>query len=259
VHQFGVDYIDLECDGQVTLVFEGVNSTGLLPVDPYSGNYAFWTNKGDESDMTLTRTFDFTNVSGPITLIYKTWYHIEEDWDYVYVLTSTNGGDDWTFLQTPSGTDTDPTGNSFGWGYTGFSGGSSPGEWIEESVDLSEYAGQEVLVRFEYVTDAAVNGEGLMVDDISIPETGYFEDFEQGDGGWLAAGFARIQNVLPQTFRLAIIKHGGGTSVEYVDVPSGNSVAITLDFDESDQITLVVMGSTRFTRQTGAYRFSFQQ
>lgn len=258
VHQFGVDYIRLDCDGQVTLLFQGANRAQLLPVDPYSGDYAFWTNKGDESDMRLTRLFDFTEVSGPITLDYQTWYHIEEDWDYVYVLTSTNGGDDWSFVETATGTDTDPTGNNLGWGYTGFSGGSTPGRWIEESVDLSEFAGQEVLVRFEYVTDAAVNGEGLMVDDISIAETGYFEDFETGDGGWLAEGFARVQNALPQNFRLALVHHDSET-VEYIEIPLGNSVEIPIDFDESGEVTLVVMGATRFTRQQTQYQFLFQE
>jgi immune inhibitor A len=259
VHQFGVDYIRLACDGQVTLQFEGATRTDLLPIDPYSGSYAFWSNKGDESDMTLTRSFDFTDVEGEITLSYQTWYHIEEDWDYVYVLASTNGGDDWDFLDTPSGTGTNPTGNSFGWGYTGFSGHNSPGRWIEESVDLSPYAGQEVLIRFEYITDAAVNGEGLMVDDIAIAETGYFEDFETGDGGWLPDGFARVQNELPQTFRLALILHGDGDRVEYLTMPLDNQVELALDFDASDEVTLVVMGSTRFTRQTAAYRFAFEQ
>lgn len=258
VLQYGVDYIRIACDGPVTLRFEGSTRTGLLPASPYSGDYAFWTNKGDESDMTLTREFDFTDVSGPITLTYQTWYDIEEDWDYVYLLTSTNGGDDWDFVQTPSGTDTNPTGNSYGWGYTGLSGGD--GEWIQESVDLSDFAGQQVLVRFEYITDAAVNGEGLLVDDIAVEAVDYFEDFEAGDGGWVAEGFARVQNVLPQTFRLALISFGNDTTVEIIEVPNTNVVEIPLDLGgDADEVTLVVMGSTRFTRQPAAYNFTFTQ
>lgn len=261
VNQYGFDYISISCPGATTLRFEGSTRTGLLPAGPYSGDYAFWSNKGDESDMTLTRAFDFTNVSGPITLSYQTWYDIELDWDYVYLLASTNNGDDWTFLRTPSGTDTDPTGNSYGWGYTGDSGGGfdvSEAEWIQESVDLSEYAGQQVLVRFEYITDAAVNGEGLLVDDIAIEEIGYFEDFESGDGGWEALGFARVQNVLPQHFRLALISHGSETTVQIIDVPDGNALDIPLEIGgDVDGVTLVVMGATRFTRQTATYRFSF--
>lgn len=256
VLQYGVDYIRIACNNPVTLRFEGATRTGLLPASPYSGDYAFWTNKGDESDMTLTREFDFTDVSGPITLSYQTWYDIEEDWDYVYLLTSTNGGDDWDFVQTPSGTDTNPTGNSYGWGYTGLSGGE--GEWIQESVDLSDFAGQQVLVRFEYITDAAVNGEGLLVDDIAVNAIDYFEDFETGDGGWAAEGFARVTNVLPQTFRLALISYGNDTTVDIIDVPATNVVEIPLDLDgDVDEVTLVVMGSTRFTRQSAAYNFTF--
>jgi hypothetical protein len=233
----------------------------LLPASPYSGDYAFWSNKGDESDMTLTRAFDFTGVTGPITISYYTWYDIETDWDYVYLLASTNNGDDWDFITTPSGTDTDPTGNSYGWGYTGVSGGGevvSQAEWIQESVDLSEYAGQQVLLRFEYVTDAAVNGEGLLVDDIAIPEISYFEDFEASDGGWEAQGFARVQNVLPQRFRLALISRGNETTVQIIDVPESNVFDIPLELGgDVDDVTLVVMGATRFTRQSAAYRFSF--
>lgn len=255
VSQYGVDYISINCSGQVTLRFKGSNRTSLLPADAYSGDYAFWSNKGDESDMTLTRAFDLSDLSRPVTLSYQTWYDIETDWDYVYVLASTDNGDNWTFLETPSGTASNPLGNNYGFGYTDLSDGEP--EWILENVDLSEYAGQELLIRFEYVTDAAVNGEGLLVDDIAIEQLGYFEDFEQGDGGWLAEGFARVQNVLPQTFRLALITFGEETRVQIIEVPDTNQVDIPLDFNKLDEALLVVTGTTRFTRQPAVYSFSF--
>lgn len=254
VNQYGVDYINISCPG-ATLHFGGSTSTQLIPEDAYSGRYAFWSNKGDESDMTLTREFDLREVTGAVTLDYYIWYNIEEDWDYGYVLASTNGGVTWDFLQTPSGTGSNPTGGNFGWGYTGFSGGSEPGSWIKESVDISAYAGQQVLLRFEYITDAAVNGEGFMVDDIAVPAINYFEDFESGSGGWEAAGFARIENALPQNFRLALIRHGATTTVEILDMPSNNVLQVDLGDDE---VTLVVMGATRFTRQTAVYQFWFE-
>ncbi|HEX9596860.1 MAG TPA: hypothetical protein VF982_08285, partial [Anaerolineales bacterium] len=206
VHQYGVDYIYLACDGPVTLHFEGSTQVALLPEDPHSGDYAFWSNKGDESDMRLTRAFDFTDVEGPLTLSYWTWYNIEEDWDYAYALASTDDGATWDFLRTDAMTDTDPNGNSYGWAYTGLSGESgASAEWIQQSIDLSAYAGQAVLLRFEYITDAALNGEGLLLDDIGIQEIGYFSDFEEDDGGWAAEGWARVQNVLPQSFSLAVV------------------------------------------------------
>ena len=154
----------------------------MLPQDPYSGSYAFWSNKGDQSDMHLTREFDFSDSIWPNSFSYWTWYDLEEDYDYVFLEISTNG-QDWRIIRTPSSTSEDPSGNSYGWGYNGLSGGD--GVWIEETIDLSGYAGEVIQLRFEYITDAAVNGEGLLLDDISIPEIDYFTDFESDNGGWV--------------------------------------------------------------------------
>jgi len=251
VHQYGVDYIAIECAGEYTINFTGSTVTGLLPADPYSGDYAFWSNKGDESDMTLTREFDLTNVSGPVQLSYRTWYDIETDWDYVYVEVSENG-ETWEILTTPSGTGTDPSGNSYGWGYTGVTG-----DWIEEKVDLSAYAGKKIFVRFEYVTDAAVNGEGFMVDDVAVEAAGYGSDFEADDGGWVAEGFVRIQNVLPQTFRLALIKTGD-SSVTKIPVNPDQTAEISISLKSGETAYLVVSGTTRFTRERASYQIEIR-
>jgi hypothetical protein len=255
VRQYGVDYIQITCKGQQTLIFEGSTAVNVIPADPYSGEYAFWSNKGDESDMTLTQAFDFRDQTGPLTLSYRTWFDIEENWDYVYLVASTDEGKTWEMVLTPSGTAEDPIGSNYGWGYTGLSGTGNG--WIEEEVDLSSFAGQEVLLRFEYVTDAGVNGEGLLLDDVRIPEIGYFSDFETDDGGWEAAGFVRIQNQLPQTYRLALISMGDSTQVEYLTLEVDNRAEIPLTFgDGVDEVVLVVTATTRFTRIPAAYRFS---
>ncbi|HSO27754.1 MAG TPA: hypothetical protein VLS48_06760 [Anaerolineales bacterium] len=252
VSQYGVDYIRIDCRGDYTLEFVGSMQVGVAPVDPYSGDYMFWTNSGDESDMTLTRSFDFSEHTGDLTLTFQTWYDIEEDYDYVYLVASTDGGENWQILDTPSGTDEDPSGNSYGWAYNGQSGG-----WIEETVDISALAGQEALLRFEYVTDAAVNGEGLLLDDIAISEIGYFSDFESDAGGWEADGFVRIQNVLPQTFRISVISFGDEVTVDKYAVSGANTLNIPLSLGgEVDEVVVVVSGTTRFTRQKAAYSYS---
>lgn len=254
VSQYGVDYLLLDCRGDYTLRFEGSVQVSVVPENPHSGDYAFWSNRGDESDMTLTRTFDFTEASGALTLNYWTWYDIEEDYDYLYLLASTDGGDTWQIIETPSGTDQDPSGNSYGWGYNGVSG-----RWIEESVDISQFAGQEVILRFEYVTDAAVNGEGFLLDDVSIPEIDYSTDFESDEGGWEAAGWVRIENILPQTFRLSLIRYGDEITVEEIEVPADNATEIPLSIGgDVDEVVLVVSGTTPFTRQNAAYRFEIE-
>ncbi len=256
VRQYGADYIRIQCRQDTTLHFEGSILVNVLPSDPYSGAYAFWSNKGDESDMTLTRAFDFTAHSGPLTLSYWTWYDIEKDYDYVYLEASLDG-ETWQILNTPSGSAEDPTGANYGWGYSGLSG-EGP-SWIKEEVDLSQFAGQRVYLRFEYITDAAVNGEGFLIDDIAIPEIHYASNFEQDEGGWESEGFVRIQNLLPQTFRLALITRSHGTtSVEYIPLSADNIADIRLRFGHQvDEAILVVSGTTRFTRQPAAYRFTF--
>ncbi|MFQ5615946.1 MAG: hypothetical protein ACE5GO_05745, partial [Anaerolineales bacterium] len=103
VHQYGVDYIRIACRGSYTLHFEGSVLVPVLPADPRSGEYAFWSNRGDESGMTLTRSFDFTGHPGPLTLTFWMWYDIEEDYDYVYLEASMDG-ETWQILTTPSGT-----------------------------------------------------------------------------------------------------------------------------------------------------------
>lgn len=251
VHQYGVDYIAIECAGDHTISFTGSTVTGLLPADPYSGDYAFWSNKGDESDMTLTREFDFTNVSGPIELSYQTWYDIETDWDYLYLETSEDGVT-WEIVTTPSGTDTDPSGNSYGWGYTGVTNG-----WIEEKVDLSQFAGKKVFVRFEYVTDAAVNGEGLLLDDVKVEAAGYSSDFEADDGGWEAKGFVRVQNVLPQTFGLSLILTSD-SSVTMIPLNPDQTAEISISLQSGQKAYLVVSGTTRFTRELASYQIEIK-
>ena len=127
-------------------------------------------------------------------------------------------------------------------------------------MDISQFAGKTVQLRFEYVTDAAVNGEGLMLDDVSIPEIGYSTDFEQDEGGWQGDGFARIENHLPQIFRVSLIQEGKDTTVQYITLAANQSVDIPLQLggDVQDAV-LVVSGVTRFTTQEAAYRFRFQK
>ena len=259
VHQYGVDYIRFTCPGSYTIHFEGSIQTDLLPQDPHSGYYAFWSNNSNTSDMSLTRTFDFTNYSGPLSLNYWTWYDIEDGWDWVYLEASTDG-ENWSILTTPSGTDENSQGSNFGWGYTGNSGGKISPVWIYESVDLSQFAGQNLILRFEYITDSNVTGEGFLLDDLSIPEIGYQADFENDAAGWQAAGWARVQNVLPQTYKLALISEGDATNIQYLPLASDITANIPFTIDNTvDSVILVVSGTTRFTHQLAPYRFSVSQ
>jgi hypothetical protein len=98
------------------------------------------------------------------------------------------------------------------------------------------------------------------LDDISIPELGYSSDFEINDEGWQAAGWARIRNVLPQTYRLALISEGDATHIQYINLNPDNTVDVPFTIDDStNNVVLVVSATTRFTRQTAPYRFKVSQ
>ena len=253
VMQYGIDAFEIDCPGQYSLRFDGEEVVRVVPADPHSGDYAFWSNRGDESDMTLTRAFDFGDLEGPIELRHWIWYDLEEGWDYAYLEVSEDGGETWTILTTPSGTSEDPSGSSYGWAYNGFSGGGP--QWIEETIDLSEFAGKAVLLRYEYVTDAALNGEGILVDDIRIDALYYEENFEAGDGGWEAEGFVRLYNRLPQTYRVAVVQEGRETSISEIALDAARRGRIDLELGEYDRVTLIVIGTTRYSWQPAPYTF----
>ena len=255
VNQYGTDYIQITCPGSYTLHFDGATSTRLVPADPHTGSYAYWSNKGDESDMTLTHEFDLTKVSGSVSMNYWTWFDIEKDYDYVYVEASVDG-QHWTILTTPSGTSDNPYGASYGWAYSGLSNG-----WIQESVDLTQFAGQKVTVRFEYLTDEAVNGEGFLLDDITVPAINYSTGFETDDASWQASGFARIENGVPQTYRLALITYtNNGTTAKIIPMSADQSADIPLTIGQNGikNVVLVVTGTTRFTRVVAPYQFTIR-
>ena len=210
VAQFGADYyvVTLPAD-ELTISFNGDPGAELFPVAPHSGDACWWSNDGDGIDTTLTRRFDLTGVD-TATLRFNVWHALEENWDFAYVEVSEDGGETWTILETTLTTDENPNGTSFGPGITGESTG-----WLDDSVDLAAYAGSEVLVRFEYVTDDAVNGRGLCLDDFAIDEIGWADDAES-DGGWEANGFARVNNLVPEEFLVQIVRKAPGGAVEVV-------------------------------------------
>jgi hypothetical protein len=199
--------------------------------------------------MTLTREFDFTDTRGSITLSFRTWYDLEEDYDYLHLEVSEDG-EHWQIITTPSGTGENPSGNSYGWGYNG-----KTDDWIQEEVDLSQYAGKKVQVRFEYVTDAAVTGEGFLLDDVMVDAVNYQSDFEADDGGWTANGFSRVENIIPQTFRLSLITKGSNsTTVQMIETSPDQVAEIPLSLKEGEEAILIVTGTTRYTRKSATYQ-----
>jgi hypothetical protein len=264
VSQYGTDYIELTGQRDVQVDFAGATLAGLANMTPHSGKYVWWGETVDSSDTTLTHEFDLSTVKSA-TLAFWTWYDIEKDFDYAYVEVSTDG-EHWKTLKGSGTTNDNPNGQNYGNGYTGKSGVSSsdqksPAKWVQEKIDLSQYAGQKAQLRFEYLTDAAVMHAGFFVDDIEIPEISYRYDVDSGDGGWVARGFVRHANVLPQRWLVQLITVGkNSTTVERL--PIGNDQTghwnIHLGADV-DRAVLVINGLTPVTAEPARYWFAVTQ
>ncbi|HEX2909114.1 MAG TPA: hypothetical protein VHO69_19730, partial [Phototrophicaceae bacterium] len=236
-NQYSANYTvltNLEGVAALTIRLSAPEEVRLIPIDAASGRWLWYSNRGDMSDTRLTRAFDLTGVAAA-TLHYRAWYHLEDRWDYTYVMVSADDGVTWDILSPPHTTEANPHSSAYGPGYTGRSEG-----WLEESLSLAAYAGKKLLVRFEMITDDAISQPGFALDDVTIPEIGYASDFETDGGGWEAQGWLRMDNRLPQPVWVQAVQHIG-PEVEVTRWLAPDETAWTLPLaDNVNQVTLVV-------------------
>ena len=255
VEQFGADYYSVALgEPNLRITFEGDTAALLFPAAPASGAACWWSNAGDSIDTTLTRELDLTGLD-QATLHFAAWYSIEEEWDYAYVEVSMDGGDTWDILPARTTTTRNPNGTGYGAGFTGKSGG-----WIQEEVDLSPYAGSRVLLRFEYVTDDAVNLHGLCLDDFRIPQLDWADDAE-AEGGWIADGFARLGNEIPQEWLVQVIRKRSERPAEVIGLPVGEDGAGELllnGVDPAEDIVVVVSAVSQHSIIAARYTLTFE-
>ncbi|MDX1991702.1 MAG: immune inhibitor A [bacterium] len=204
-NQYSTHYYTLVIPGEATALEISLSvptTVPLVPAEAYSGQSMWYSNRGDSSASTLTRAFDLSTVS-TATLTYQVWYEIEAGWDYGYVLVSVDEGATWDVLTTPDMMTANPHGNAYGPGYSGESAG-----WLLQEISLNAYAGQpNVLVRFAMMTDEATNLPGMLIDDVAVPEVGYFSDFEADGGDWQPEGWLWMDNMLPQQVWVQAVQH----------------------------------------------------
>ncbi|MDQ3283712.1 MAG: immune inhibitor A, partial [Acidobacteriota bacterium] len=189
-----------------------------------SGSRAWHSGSGDgfgcpghTLDVYLPDFAQFASASN-ITLRFKSLYEIEWDWDFGFVLVSTDGGRTWKSLASKKGTTLD--GNNpnnyecytrYGNGITGVSGEKNEKlnlartlneypepVWIDDEFDMTEFRGQNVLLRFAYFTDDYEAKRGWFIDDIAITADGqdvYHSDFESEEGTRLfSEGWSRVSS-----------------------------------------------------------------
>ena len=175
--QTEINYDELTSKG-ITLDLKQASETGQtikvnLPdletdiVKPNSGEKMYWSGKGKDGapiKNSMTTEIDLTNTNNP-QLNFKTFYDIEDGWDFASVQVREKGTDKWTYLQNNLTTsehhpDADVIVDH---GITGTSDG-----WVDGIFDLSQFKGKNIELKLEYETDAYTFGQGFYVDDIKI-------------------------------------------------------------------------------------------
>lgn len=192
----------------------------------YSGGWEWYSGMDSWAWRSFHQTFSIP--VGGATLEFMTFYDIEEDWDYGYVEVHDLNDDTWTTLpgvntvntlahpqdnpNTPDGFEPEdycqpdgvnpPACLSDDWNaLTGYSGG-----WYQESMDLTPFAGHDIELYFRSWQDGAFTLQMMYVDDVSIPEIGFFDDVEAGEDGWTADGWYRTTGILPNDWEATLIE-----------------------------------------------------
>ena len=109
---------------------------------------------------------DLTNAISAKITFYAKW-DIEANYDYVQFQVSTNGGNSWIGqcgLYAVPGTDNNgsvqPDGDPV---YEGVMS-----DWVLEDINLSDYLGQVINVRFRLRSDGGVTEDGYYFDDFKV-------------------------------------------------------------------------------------------
>lgn len=185
-----VELDDINAQGFVSQIDQSVtksNNPGIVKInlpnkkvkgiEPKFGKYYYYSTKGDNLHTELAIPSVKLGADGQ--LAFDTRFEIEYDYDYLYVKALSGGKE--VVLDV------------YGDDNTGNDAESTNGEWVRKLYDLSQFAGQDVSIVFEYVTDGGLALEGFALDNVSITSGGatLFADDAEGAEAVKLNGFVK--------------------------------------------------------------------
>ncbi len=202
VWQFGADYITVDARGAAALSLQLTQApeVGFTDAVPPEGEHLYFAAVVDNSNARLTFAFDLSEVDSA-TLDFKIWRALNQYREYAQVAASTDGGATWTILGGEH-TTTEHRDQAVSERYTFSSEG-----WLDESISLDAYAGGEVLLRFETISPTfGSDFRGMAIDDLRIDAIDFRDGFESADDAWIAEGWIRTDNRLPNRTWLQVVQ-----------------------------------------------------
>jgi len=215
----------------------------------HSGTYEWYSDAEAWAWRSFYQTFSIP--AGGATLEFYTFYEIEEDWDYGYVEVYDHTTDEWYTLDpgwarcdfathsytncvadyvahaqdnpnTPDGREPTAYEAASGWyGFTGYTDG-----WQPVTMDLSPFAGHSIDLYFTSWQDGAFTLQMMYVDDISIPEIGFFDDVEAGEDGWTPSGWYVTDGILANGLNIVVIDTKGVDTARYPEPAPNNAMQL---------------------------------
>ncbi|AGL15202.1 choice-of-anchor J domain-containing protein [Actinoplanes sp. N902-109] len=216
----GADYVPLGTGSKLrSLQFTG---DATLPPTPLAwtvvsddpdrpGNPVLFSGNADNLDNSAVTSVTVPAANPTLTFLAK--YGAEEGYDYGYVIVSTDGGETYTAIPGDK-TVTGPRGPAINGATNGFE---------PHTYDLSAYAGKQILLGFQYVTDGGVFEGGWLIDDVAVGGTTI------SDGSSLAP-FDSITELNPTEV--------AGWNLRLVGLDTRHAIAYQRDFGTRSSIRL---------------------
>jgi hypothetical protein len=136
--------------------------------DSYSPSTSFTDSKNSDYNdnqnnaITKNSVVDLSDASLAFLSFWAKW-EIEAAYDYVQVMVKKENDNNWTAL---SGKYTKKGGNEYLNAIEPYYDGNS--NWVNEEIDISDFAGEKINLRFVLVTDGGVKEDGFYFDNFQI-------------------------------------------------------------------------------------------
>jgi hypothetical protein len=130
----------------------------------------FIVNPGSQSDQSAIVAYNLDTIENPAIGFYH-FYKTEDTWDGAVIELKEKGQSNWIdagslFLSGGYNSSISTNPQSRISGQPAFTGASNGFEYA--MIDLSDFKGKEVEVRFRFVSDGAASEEGWYIDDVSL-------------------------------------------------------------------------------------------
>ncbi len=143
------------------------NTTFYSPTNSFTESPIGDYNNGANMSYKFNQTINLTNATSAMISYFAKW-EIEADYDFCQFQVSTDGGTTWipqcgTYTNSGSGTNSggvQPLNEPL---YDG-----SQLSWVREEINLSDYLGQTIQVRFLFKSDGGARQDGFYFDDFEV-------------------------------------------------------------------------------------------